>query len=273
MTVAGQVEQQGFGLTGFGAVPGFPHRGRDRMAGLGCRYDTFAAREQDAGFESLQLRHSDCVDQAFLVQLADQRRIAVVTQTAGMDSRWHEIVSQGEHLHQRRQASSVSIIVGIHTLGQGRAGSRFDRDQLDILASRLVREERECDTTEVGTAAAGSENHVRIIVHQRKLLAGLFTDDGLVQQNVIEHGAQRIVGILAAGRFFDGFRNRYSQRALRVGVFSQDFTARFGHVGRTRENLRAPGLHHRTAIGLLLVTDLDHVHTDFKTKHLAGKRQ
>ena len=52
-----------------------------------------------------------------VVQMADQRRHAVVAQAAGVDTRGHEGMAQGVHLEQRRRASGVAKVVGVGRLG------------------------------------------------------------------------------------------------------------------------------------------------------------
>ena len=49
MAVPGQVEQQGSGLTRFGATIGLANGRRDGVGGLGRRDNAFGAGEQDAG--------------------------------------------------------------------------------------------------------------------------------------------------------------------------------------------------------------------------------
>ena len=68
---------------------------RNGVAGLRGGYDALDAREQYAGLEGFQLGNSHGVKQALMVKLTHQRRVAVVTQAAGMDARGHKVMAQG----------------------------------------------------------------------------------------------------------------------------------------------------------------------------------
>ena len=188
----------------------------------GRRDDALGAGELHAGLEGGDLRHRHRLDQAFVQQLRHQRRIAVVAQAAGVDAGRHEVVAQRVHLHQRRVAGDVAVVVGVDALGQRRAGGRLDRHAAQVrsalVAGRLVGEEGEGDAAEAGTAAAGAEDHVRVEADLVELLLGFEADHGLVQQHVIQHRAQRVVGVGIGGGFLDGFGNGDAERALAVGI-------------------------------------------------------
>ena len=92
-----------------------------------------------------------------------------------------------------------------------------------------------------------------------------------MQRHVVEHRSQSVIGIGARSRFFHGFRNRQPQGTLVIGIARQRIAAGLRHFRRAGEHFRAPGLHHRTAIRLLLIADFDHVDAHVETEHLPGQ--
>ena len=105
-----------------------------------------------------------------------------------------------------------------------------------------------------------------------ELLLGFQTDDGLVQQHMVEHRTQCIVGILARSGFFHGLGDGHAQRAGIVRVFRQHIAAGLRLHARAGEHLPAPGLHHGTAERFLVVAHAHHEDAHFQAEHLSGKR-
>src|SRR5205085_2944670 len=73
--------------------------------------------------------------------------------------------------------------------------------------------------------------------------------------DVVEHGPERVVGALVAGRHLDRLGDRYPERArvvLGVGP------PRLRFIARRAMHLGPPRLHHRAAVGLLVVARADH---------------
>ena len=105
-------------LTGPLAGQSLVDRRADRVVGFRRRDDSLGAREGEPGLERLALRHGNGLDQPLMMKLRDQRRVAVVTQAAGVDSRRNEIAPQRVHQHQRRQAGAVARIVGVMPAGE-----------------------------------------------------------------------------------------------------------------------------------------------------------
>jgi hypothetical protein len=136
---------------------------------------------------------------------------------------------------------------------------RLDREQIDV----GVRDERQGDPAEVRPAAAGADDDVRQpFAGQLELLLGFEADDGLVEQDVVEDGAERVVRVRPAGRVADRVADR---RAERPGVVRV--------VDRRRHDLAAPDLHHRPPVRLLLVRRPDHVDLAFEAEQRRGERQ
>ena len=79
------------------------HRG-DRVRGLGGGDDSLGAGEQDRRLEHARLRQGPRLEEPLVDQGAHQRRAAVVTQAAGVDSRRDEAMAQSVHLDQAGSA-------------------------------------------------------------------------------------------------------------------------------------------------------------------------
>ena len=132
--------------------------GREPALGIG---------ELDRGFERLALRVGDCLHTAAPHQARHDRRVAVVAQPAGMDGRRHELVAEGVHREQRRHARGVAEVVVEGAFGQRRARRRLGSDEPHL----VVGHERERDATQVRSATAAADDHVRArITGQRELL-------------------------------------------------------------------------------------------------------
>jgi hypothetical protein len=69
-----------------------------------------------------------------------------------------------------------------------------------------------------------------IVAHLLELLLRFLADDGLVQQHMIQHRAQRVVGVGAAGSFFNGFRDGDAQAALVFRIGRQDAAPGLGQL-------------------------------------------
>ena len=108
-----QVEQNRLALTFTLATQCFFNHTLHRMIGLGCRHDTFMTREQHTSRKTLSLVICNGFQQTKLFQMRNQRRHAVITQTAGVEARWCERRTQGVHLGQRRHVTRIAEVVGI----------------------------------------------------------------------------------------------------------------------------------------------------------------
>jgi hypothetical protein len=105
----------------------------------------------------------------------------------GVDRRGDEVVAEGVHRQQRRHARGVAEVVVEAAFGQCRTRRRLDGKQ----AHALVGDERQRDAPEVRAATAGADDDVGLLLaRERELLLRLEADDGLVQQDVVEHRAE-----------------------------------------------------------------------------------
>src|SRR6266545_3619798 len=87
VTVAGEVEQDGLAATGLLALHGLVHDHADGMRGLGRRDDALGPGELEGRLERGELRDGHRLDVLLVVELADERRHAVIAQAAGVQRR------------------------------------------------------------------------------------------------------------------------------------------------------------------------------------------
>ena len=128
--------------------------------------------------------------------MRNQRRHAVIAQAAGVNSRRNERRAQRVHLHQRRQVAGVAEVVRERSLGETGAGGRFHRHDARVaLSLELAAQVGHHQPGEVRSAAGAADDHVRLIAGHRHLLDRFQADDRLVQQHVIQHAAQRVLGV------------------------------------------------------------------------------
>lgn len=95
----------------------------------------------------------------------------------------------------------VAEVVGELSPGKAGAGGGFHRDEAVVpLSPELLAHERGDQTAQVAAAAGAADNdiwHYAVLI-QRDL--GLQTNDGLVQQDLVEHAPQYIaITVLAGG--------------------------------------------------------------------------
>ena len=114
------------------------------------------------------------------------------------------------------------------------------------------------------------DHDVGVLAGHLHLGERLLPDHRLVQQHVVEHRAQRVVGVRILGGDLDRLGDGDAQRAggvLGVGP------PRLGQVRRRAMHGRAPRLHHRAAIGLLVIAGADHPHLALQAEEPTGEGQ
>ncbi len=87
---------------------------------------------------------------------------------------------------------------------------------------------------------------------------------------MVEHRAERVVGGGVARGHLDRLGDRDPQRA---GGMRGLGAARVGGVARRADHGRAPALHHRAPVGLLVVARADHVDHALEPEQRAGERE
>ena len=213
-------------------------------------------------------RYARGLDPAGADERAEHRRVAVVAQAARVHRRRDEAVAERVHRHQRRHPDRVAEVVGVDAARERRAGGRLGGDDADVLAAGA--QEREHEAGEVRAAADAADDHVgHPDAGELELGDRLLADHGLVQEDVVEHGAQRVVarGILC--RHLDRLGDRDPERAGGVRGLRP---ARLGAVGGRAVHGRSPGLHHRAPVRLLVVARADHEHLALEPEERARER-
>ena len=125
----------------------------------------------------------------------------------------------------------------------------------------------------VRSAAGAGEDHVGLVVGQRHLLDGLEADDGLMQHDVVQYAAQRVLGVRVRGGDLDGLGDGDAQRAVGVGMLGQDCASGLGLHARAGGDGRAEDLHQGAAVGLLVVADAHHEDLALHSEEGAGHGQ
>ena len=173
-------------------------------------------------------------DEPVADELGDQRRDAVVAQTAGVDRRRDEVVPERVHRDERRQLARVAEVVGEEAARERRAGGRLAREHVDVAAGDLLAQEREGKPGEVRAAADAADHDVREGARLLHLRQSLLPDHGLVQEDVVQHGAERVGGVLALRCVLDRLRDRDPETARRVRMLLEHGPPGLRVLGRAR---------------------------------------
>ena len=89
------------------------------------------------------------------------------------------------------------------------------------------------------------------VVSHLQLRDRFLADDRLMQQHMIQHRTERIVGVRRASRDLDRLRDRDAEAAVAVGR-AREHAGRKWSPTRARDTARAKRLHERAAIRLLV---------------------
>ena len=206
---------------------------RIACAGSGAGMIPSAARELQRGRERLVLPVRARLDHPLLDERAERRRVAVVAQPARVDRRRDEAVAERVHRHQRRQARGVAEVVGVDAARERRARRGLGREEAHVRAlAQVAPDPRVREPGEVGPAADAADDDVGRLARHLHLGDRLLADHGLVQQHVVEHAAERVVGVGILRGDLDRLGDRDAERAGRVRRRSR---------GRTRSGPTASG--------------------------------
>ena len=176
-------------------------------------------------------------------------------------------MTEGVHGHQRGQAGGVAEVVGVDALGQRRARGRLGGHEA---RGPAVAQPRVGQPGEVRASADAADHHVGPVAGELHLGDRLLPDHRLVQQDVVEHAAQRVVRPVVLGGDLDRLRDGDPERPGRVRrVRAPGLRA----VRRRAVHGRAPRLHHRAPVGLLVVARADHEHLALEPEQRARERE
>ena len=190
-----------------------------------------------------------------------------------MDSGRDEVVAEGVHGDERRELARVPEVVGEGPARERRAGGRLAGEDVDLLAADLLPDEGKCEAGEVRAAADAPDHDIGERARELHLGQRLLADDRLVQEDVVEHAPERVGRVLSPRSVLDRFGDGDAQAPGGVGVSLENRAACLGLLRRARDDARAPGLHHRAPVRLLVVRDLDHVDLALEAQEPAGERQ
>ena len=143
-----------------------------------------------------------------------------------MDGLRDEVGTQGVHLDDGRHLARVAEVVGVHPTSQ--AGRRFRLDGDDPMGRALPEvptQKREGKPREVGTAARAADDDVRRLAGHGHLLHRFLADDGLMEKDVVEHGPQRVLGVVAGGGVLHRLADGHPERSRTVGSLRQHAAA------------------------------------------------
>ena len=175
-------------------------------------------------------------------------------------------MAQGIHLKKRGQASHITKIIGIGPLGQGGAGLGLSANnpQVRFLSLDFIFDKGQECSGEIGTPPNATHDNIGIGAGLLHLLHCFLADYGLMEENMVEHAAQGILRIIMGGSIFHGFADRHPQASRRIRVLGENVLPGFGVFAGAGHAFCSPAFHQDPPIGLLLVTDPDHVDLAFQ---------
>ena len=138
---------------------------------------------------------------------------------------------------------------------------------------QLVACKRGDEPAQVRSAARAADHNIGLHADLVERRLGLQPDDGLVQQHLVEHAAERIAAPLGRGRLLYGFGDGGAQGSGVVGILCQDGAADRRFAGGRFGDARVVRLHDRFAVGFLLRRALHHEHMQVEPEKTACHRQ
>ena len=268
--MAGETDDDGRAAAGGALVlAGFQECAGKCVGGLGGRHDTFGAGQQAAGLESGFLRECHGVHETQVVGVGDHGCHAVVAKAASVDGVGDEVCTHGVHLHERGGVGDVAEVVAEFSFCHGWAGGRFDGDNFGgAVAGDDFPDEGEGEAGQVGAATGAAEDVVGLFFAELlELEEGFFTDDGLVEHHVVEHGAQGVVGLVVAESYFDGFGDGHAEGSGGAREFFVHGAAGFGVHGGGAVAASSVEVHEHAAVGFGFVGGADLPHLDVNIEH------
>src|SRR2546425_1996026 len=134
-------------------------------------------------------------------------------------------VAEGVHLEQRGESRMVWEVVPVFPL-EVRGRRTLGRDEADPLAVERVREEREGEASEVRSAAEARHHQVRILADLLELPLGLEADDRLMEEDMVQDGAEAIDRLLIAAGILESFRHRDAEGSGMLRVLLEEGASR-----------------------------------------------
>ena len=257
---AGETEYDGLFLAGLLALESFIDSHLDGVAALGSGEDALYSCELLGCLEYVCLDSGNSLHITVVVELGQDGAHAVIAETACVVGSGDEVTAQSVHLSHGADLTGVGEVICELTSCEAWAGCRLDCDDLIIsLASQLLAHEGGDQTAQIGAAACTADDDVGLYVVLVKSRLCLKTDDGLMEQHLIENAAQNVSVALGAHSDLNGLTDGAAEASGGAGMLSQDLLADVGGLGGGGGHACAVDSHDLTAEGLLLIGDLDHV--------------
>lgn len=166
----------------------------------------------------------------------------------------NEVVAERVHLHQWREPCGVPEVVSIDASRERRARSRLDRpDHGAHLPRHRFPNKWERKARKVRPSARAPNEQVRGLAQDFKLPQALLPDDGLVEQHMVQNTAQRVPRVAPRRRRLHGLGDRDPEAPRAEGVLVQNGLPRFRERGGGGVDSGTPSLHHRLAVGFLVI--------------------
>jgi len=125
----------------------------------------------------------------------------------------------------------------------------------------------------VRAATHATDDDVRLYASHLQLLKSLLPDDRLMQQDVVQHATQSIVGRLAGESHLDRLADGHPQATGIVLLVGEHGTARGGLIAGAGGDGGTKHMHQGATAGLLLVADAHHEHLALDIEKVARHRQ
>ena len=105
-----------------------------------------------------------------------------------MDGIRHEVMAERVHLHQGRHSRAVAEVVAVLSTRQRGARCRLRTPHDGLFpVCQVLSDEWECKASKVAAAACAANDDIRVVVHFGELLERFFSNNGLVQKDVVQH--------------------------------------------------------------------------------------
>ena len=271
---AGEAEHYVLCLSRFLALEGFVNCRADGVAGFRSREDAFGLGEELGGFEHLGLLDGRCTNHLLVVEFRKDGAHAVVAQAASMVGRRDEAGTQRVHLGERADLAGIAEVVGVLTASEARAACRFHSENIVVgFATELFADERAHEATEVRTTAGATDDEVGF--HAELVEGGLRfeTDDGLVEEHLIQHGTENVAVTRLLYSGFHSFGDGAAEATRGAREFGVDLLADVGRHGRGRGHGGAVGAHDFAAERFLFVGNLHHIDLAVNAEECRGHRE
>ena len=198
----------------------------------------------------------------------------MITQTTGMNVGWLEIMTQSKHWQQWSVTCLITEIVLKLTASQLRTALWLCSNKFSMaLASKVMTEEWEGNTTEVTTATETSNHLIRILTCHRHLLLCLKTDDGLVKCHMIEHRTQRILTARCGCSQLNSLTDGCTERTRMMRIACNDILTRTSTHRRRTLYSGSKRTHDARTVWFLLHGNLYLVNRSLQTVELSCIRK